>query len=169
MLQAGDILANLRSGTFGHAILFDRWTDAEQWNDTAQLSHRDWVRARFQTGVPFVGEEVDRFAAPPRAVVKTYTLQWINGAITVRELNERLEGPYYALRDNRIDGYVATLNGVRLPFKTAVGAQTVAQMVVANRGGTAVIIQKLSVVLWSQCITARRCRSKLFVSGNEYC
>lgn len=148
MLRPGDVLANLRSGEYGHAIVFARWSNPEEWTSGDDLTDRAFVRAKFESGARFVGYQVDRVAAPSRVVERIYTLRTINGATTIQELDKTLYGPYTALRNNRIPGYADLVNGVFVFSKVKTGLKTPAQYVLVNRGGTPVRLRKITVAVY---------------------
>ncbi|MBI4673874.1 MAG: hypothetical protein HY741_19685 [Chloroflexi bacterium] len=147
MLQAGDILANDRSGAYGHAIVFVRWGNPAQWSDLQTLTDRANVRAQFAQGVQFVGYEVERFATPARVMERQYTLRTLQGAVTVRELDAALHGPYYALRHNKIPAYAVTLAPVTMKYTTS-GNHVTARFTLLNQGGAPLTLNTVSVVAY---------------------
>jgi hypothetical protein len=147
MLQPGDILANDRSGSYGHAIVFAQWSDPTLWNSAQALTDRAAVRAQFEQGVPFIGYEVDRFHAPAHVMQRRYTLKMLDGAMTIQELERELHGPYYALRSNQIVGYAELLAPVSMKYTTS-GSTVTARFSIINRGGAAVTLNNVAVIAY---------------------
>jgi hypothetical protein len=145
MLQPGDILANDRSGSYGHAIVFAQWSDPTQWTPAQALTDRAAVRAQFEQGAQFIGYEVDRFHAPAHVMQRRYTLKMLDGALTIQELERELRGPYDALRYNQIGGYAETLAPVAMKYTTS-GSTVTARFSIINRGGAAVTLNNVSVI-----------------------
>ena len=135
-LQAGDILINPRGEEHGQAVVFVRWSDAKLWNSALEVNDQQFVRDQLQSGIKFVGYELDRFSNPVRVVERTYTLKNVRGAVTIVELEEKLAGPYYALRNKRIAGYVELFEQIQVLERVKAGSQGLAQFAIINRGGT---------------------------------
>lgn len=146
-LQSGDILLNRRAGAFGHAVVFDHWQDP-QLARLPDVSDRVTVTRFFENGLRFVASEVDSSTVPSRAVTRTFTLRIRDGAYTIPELDGRLQGPYFAMRSNRIPGYVATVSGVRAASQVQAGRAVAARMVLVNRGGQAVTLNHLTAIAY---------------------
>ncbi len=147
LLQSGDVLANVRAGNFGHALLFVQWRDPSLWSPAQALTDRAKTRARFEQGVQFIAYEVDRFNYPARVAPRQYTLKFTDGAMTIAELERELHGPYEALRSNRILGYVEMLAPVAVKFTTSANTVT-AHFTILNRGGMPVTLEKIGVIAY---------------------
>jgi hypothetical protein len=148
MLQSGDILVNQRSGAYGHAVVFERWLDTETWSDAELLSSPARVQQQFARGAQFQGFEVDRTVSPARVISRSYTLQSVAGAITIRELEGTLTGPYTALRNNRMSGNAVILKTVRVEPLGKVGSKIPARYILLNQGGMPIRLNKLTVLAY---------------------
>jgi hypothetical protein len=146
LLQAGDVLANDRSGDFGHALLFAQWSNPAQWS-VQDLANRAQWHTRFEQGVSFIAYEVDRFNYPARVQQRQYTLKWAQGAMTILELERDLRGPYDALRSNQIAGYVEMLAPVSVKFTHSAHTVTT-HFSILNRGGAPVVLENIAVIAY---------------------
>lgn len=148
MLQPGDILANVRSGEYGHAVVFERWENQSLWGAVENLTDAEFVSQQLQKGIPFFAFELNSAAMPGQVVERKLTLQEQKGAITVSEMDSTLAGPYYALRYNAIPGYVQLSGKINVLSHVMVGTYGVAQFTLVNRGGTAVKLNHVTAVVY---------------------
>lgn len=148
MLRPGDVLTNWRAGEFGHALLFVRWGDPDQWADSRDLTDEDYVRAEFEDGIQVVVYEMTRTQARPRAVASIYTLQVLNGALTIKELDPALRGPYYAVRNRQDKAQVRFLTPITFTGAFRVGGVVKAQFIIANQGGQIVQLRELGAAVF---------------------
>ncbi len=130
-IQPGDALTNWRAGDYGHTLLFEKWLDP---------SHTEL------DGGKFIAQEMHK--TWHRAMKSVYTFQFKNGAVTIKELEGAAPGPYYALRSNRIRGYVNALDGFDSNTTTPAVGQTVeVKFSILNRGGQPVTVKGLRVAV----------------------
>lgn len=148
MLEPGDILANLRTGDYGQAVVFERWENQAVWGAVESVSDPALFDAQLEKGVPFFGYAVDRVSVPVRVMEHKLTLKSVRGAITVSEADNMLAGPYYALRYNRIPGYVQLSGKMNVLSRVMAGTRGVAQYTLVNRGGAPVKLSNLTVQVY---------------------
>lgn len=146
MLEPGDILANGRAGDFGEAIIFEKWEDPGLWGSVIDPTDRRSVDAELKQGVKFVGYEMERWSSSVRVVEKHLMLQEEQGAITIKDLEQKTAGPYFALRDQRLPGFVSMMGGMQALAQVKRGMPAYVQFSIVNRGGSPARVSDLTAV-----------------------
>lgn len=148
LLEPGDVLANGRGGDFGQAIVFEKWEDVNFWRNVVDPTDPQAVNAEFASGVKFVAFVMTGAMGDRHVQEKHLTLRVMHGAISIQELEQAAVGPYFALRNKGIKGFVTVLDSPIVLNRVKAGSHAYVEYSIINRGGSPVQVSQMGAVAY---------------------